>query len=675
MDNIFTALFFAIAYLYDEVILNIITTHTLNVGFVVCVVLLSFIIFNIIFILSNIVPSEFLKKIVIFILLFFTQIFFAVSVCVYKVFNNFFSIPYMAYMARDVVDNYPNDVKATIFSNIFYIVIFILPIILYLILSLNSSFSRHEKSYRVNKGLYTFISFIFEILAIGAFIFFFRYKVGNFELTSGIKTFGLYPASIVNMGKDKIKDMTSTELKSPKNMGSIYKKYSENTHNMINFDFDDMYANDMNRNTMTIHEAVKGIEPTKKNEYTGIFKDKLLIQITAESFSPVFINKELTPALYKLVNNSFVFDNFYAPDYTQSTIGGEFANLTGQIPEWFNGSITSAMMGMHHSFPFTFTNMVRNNTNNTVAAYHGNTYNYYDRDVLYDAFGFNEYIADGTGLEKIEPKPQTLQVSMDSGFMDNVFEDFIKEQKANMEKNKPFKHMYFMSYSGHMPYTFLSPIANGNRGFVERFFPTVSEEALSYVACQYDFEKAMEKMLDILEKNKMMDKVVICISTDHYPYALTQKKEGDAYKELAGFDFESGDAEYFKSALVIYNKNIKETHIDTPCASVDILPTLLNLFGYQYDSRLMIGRDILDSSYKEDIFSNNIPIVIFPNLPNNEYISIEDLAKNSDERKKLHEHIKELIQFRKDLSFNMQLYDYYGVLDKNMIYQKTQDKK
>ena len=34
-------------------------------------------------------------------------------------------------------------------------------------------------------------------------------------------------------------------------------------------------------------------------------------------------------------------------------------------------------------------------------------------------------------------------------------------------------------------------------------------------------------------------------------------------------------------------------YVDKYCESSDILPTLLNLFGVEFDSRLMMGRDIL----------------------------------------------------------------------------------
>ena len=42
--------------------------------------------------------------------------------------------------------------------------------------------------------------------------------------------------------------------------------------------------------------------------------------------------------------------------------------------------------------------------------------------------------------------------------------------------------------------------------------------------------------------------------------------------------------------------------VDWPCSSLDLLPTLCNLFGLDYDSRLYIGHDM---------FSDAEPLIIF----------------------------------------------------------------
>ena len=86
----------------------------------------------------------------------------------------------------------------------------------------------------------------------------------------------------------------------------------------------------------------------------------------------------------------------------------------------------------------------------------------------------------------------------------------------------------------------------------------------------------------------MADKTVIVLTNDHYPYGLTI----DQFSELAGYEVDE-TFEKFRNSFICYIPNIEPIEVDTYCSTVDILPTLLNLFGLNYDSRLLAGRDIL----------------------------------------------------------------------------------
>ena len=44
--------------------------------------------------------------------------------------------------------------------------------------------------------------------------------------------------------------------------------------------------------------------------------------------------------------------------------------------------------------------------------------------------------------------------------------------------------------------------------------------------------------------------------------------------------------------------------VDKPCCQVDILPTVSNLLGLEYDSRMLSGRDILSDSEGLVIFTS-----------------------------------------------------------------------
>ena len=109
----------------------------------------------------------------------------------------------------------------------------------------------------------------------------------------------------------------------------------------------------------------------------------------------------------------------------------------------------------------------------------------------------------------------------------------------------------------------------------------------------------MEYLLKQLEEAGIADKTLIAISADHYPYGL----EDHEIDDLAGHVVEK-NFELYKSTFILYTKDMDPITIDKPCSSLDIIPTLSNLLGLKYDSRLLMGRDI---------FSDSDPLVIFLN--------------------------------------------------------------
>ena len=59
--------------------------------------------------------------------------------------------------------------------------------------------------------------------------------------------------------------------------------------------------------------------------------------------------------------------------------------------------------------------------------------------------------------------------------------------------------------------------------------------------------------------------------------------------------------------------------VTEPCSAVDIVPTLSNLFGLEYDSRLLSGRDVLDRDYDPADAYGSIPLVILPTAVGNSW--------------------------------------------------------
>ena len=104
-------------------------------------------------------------------------------------------------------------------------------------------------------------------------------------------------------------------------------------YNMLDIDFGTLLINETDETVKSMHEYFYSVQPTEQNDYTGMFKDKNLIYITAEGLDTIAISEELTPTLYKMSTNGFVFNNYYQPLFTVSTSDGEYMFMNSLIPK------------------------------------------------------------------------------------------------------------------------------------------------------------------------------------------------------------------------------------------------------------------------------------------------------------------------------------------------------
>ncbi len=85
------------------------------------------------------------------------------------------------------------------------------------------------------------------------------------------------------------------------------------------------------------------------------------------------------------------------------------------------------------------------------------------------------------------------------------------------------------------------------------------------------------------------------ISADHFPYGLSY---GSSLPELYGEKVKNNLVRDH-NRLIIWCGELEDMDpiiVDDPVFSPDITPTLLNLFGVEFDSRLMVGRDVLSDA-------------------------------------------------------------------------------
>ncbi len=359
------------------------------------------------------------------------------------------------------------------------------------------------------------------------------------------------------------------------------------SYNVQDIDFDTLIENESDETVKNMHKYFVSQEPTKQNEYTGIFEGKNLIFITAEGFSYLAVDPELTPTLYKMSNSGLIFDHYYQPIWSCSTSDGEFSNMLSLIPGVSTCSYRSAT---NTYLPYQFGLSFKDYGYNTLA-FHGWTYTYYNRDEIYPNLGYTYY---GYDRYKTHYK-YALQGIHDSWPTSDV--DVVNAMYPIIQNENKYV-AYMMSISGHLEYTFSgNDISRKNKSLVEEM--NASDAIKAYMAANIEFDKSMELLLQKLEEDGTIDNTVIVIAADHYPYGLTyeQIKEYDPTVTNKAFDM-------YRNQLIIYNPGLEEKHITKYVYSVDVLPTILNMFGISYDSRLLIGNDIMSDSDGLVIFND-----------------------------------------------------------------------
>lgn len=389
--------------------------------------------------------------------------------------------------------------------------------------------------------------------------------------------------------------------------------------NAMDIDFDALAESASSSAVANMSRYFGSLTPSSQNEYTGMFKGKNLILFTAEAFSPWFISEELTPALYRLTHEGFVCSNFYQPGWGQSTTGGEFAVMTGLIPTWVNGNV-SFYATARNSMPFALGNQFRA-LGYTTAAYHDNIYNYYNRDKTHPNLGY-DYQGQGSGLKLTEDGSWPYS---DLEMIQNTIDPYID---AYVKDGTPF-HTYYMTVSGHGGYGWGHAMAAKNRQKAQAAYPNASTQVQAYVAANLELESALAYLLEELETAGIADDTVICLAADHYPYLLSDT-DTDYYNELRGVTDSERDTSRYRNALILWCGSMDEpVQVDEPCSAVDIVPTLSNLFGLTYDSRLLSGRDILDKSYNASSAAGSIPLVILPTAGGNSWATAAGIYEAS----------------------------------------------
>lgn len=587
------------------------------------------------------------SKITLPIVLIVPGIYYLAQMVYIKTFGSLLSIS-MAGMGEDAIGNFGWAAVDSVKGAVLQIALLFLPILLSILLSIFDwiKIDSYKVVYRIGTLLGAVVLWLFAMLFIRCF--------GNdrlspyYMLTSrsavtdtsakkiGTLTTGIAEAASYYLGVD-VQATDEFAIEDDEEFESIVVEENDSVEEVEETEEDlktpwmneaidfDKIANDTDDSKL---KSLAGYFATRKpsttNEYTGMFEGYNLIYICAESFWSYACNEEVTPTLYKMAHNGIVLNNYYNSFYNTTT-NGEFAFSTSLWPDVSRNSKNGTNIG---SFAQSSTKYMPQGLGDLFTAKGINSYafhnyygKYYRRILSWPNLGYTCRFTGDRGMYFSSNWPAS-----DYELMLQTVDDYINDDQF---------HAYYMTFSGHGPFTSKNYMYNKNMPTVNSILGTekYTDMARGYLAGELELEMAMKYLLERLEQAGKLDKTVIVLTSDHYPYYL----EDEARDSLAGHVMDS-DFEIYHSTCMIYNAGMSEPiEINNYCSNIDIAPTICNLFNIPFESRLMIGRDIFsDEAHNRAVLYNMsfIDDYVKYNFETGEAVWTEKGNSLSDEQKR-----------------------------------------
>ena len=529
------------------------------------------------------------------ILLVTVEVLFAEVQLVYQcIFGNFMPISQVS-MGENVITNFNSQLVYGIIRNLPRILLLMLPLLAAILCLVLRKVPALKQRLHWKQAQASFAALLVLVLMTAGLLFVGRNKPFsvyktlanvNTSTDSSYKKVGMLATTVqelhymVSGGEDEVTYFTPSSLET----STAQQTYTSNSYNVIeDIDFAKLAGSTDSAILKATDEYLAKVTPSRKSNYTGLLKDYNLITICAESFAPWFISEELTPTLYEMTHTGIIFENYYG-SFQSVTTNGEYTMCMGLFPDMSRTKTDSSfnVAGTNY-LPFCLGNAL-NEMGYTSYGYHDYIGDFYNRNITHANMGYNFKAADSGLNVKIDWPSSDLEM------MEASVDDYINS-------SSPF-HAYYMTFSGHYQYNWDNAMSAKNRAAVEDL--PYSDPVKAYIACNLELEYALEYLVQRLEEAGIADKTCIVLTNDHYPYGLTEEE----YNELAGQTLDT-KFEKFRNSLICYVPGLSQNIVvDEYCSTEDILPTLLNLFGVEYDSRLLAGTDVLSSGVHAAILSN-----------------------------------------------------------------------
>ncbi len=442
-----------------------------------------------------------------------------------------------------------------------------------------------------------------------------------------------------------------------RNPRNVYENFNDSNKNMkicglYEYSFRDFYVTflredqkDSEEEMQFLEDAYSKLTKHNKNKYTGIFKGKNVIFLQLEGMDSWLLNKKDTPNLHGLLKNAIEFKKHYSfYNGGGSTFNSELAVNTGLIaPISYNENAYSFSGNLYtESLPKIFKEM-----GYSTNAFHMNTGEYYSRELNYKNWGYDNYY----GL--LDEKAYTdVAYELDRELILNeTFYDKMFNQEG------PFMH-YIITYTPHTPFNALEGkgLLLAQEKYGENIPELTEEECARMYATETDYMVGL--LLKALEEHGQLENTVIVAFADHYLYTLNDKSILDEYKHTKNNLIN-------QTPFFVWSSDQKAVKINKVNSQIDILPTVLNMFGHRYKEEYYIGNDVMDKGYSGYVFFSD-----YSWYDGKFYVENGEVVKSKKKKKvdanylaDMNAMINQIIQ-KNDLTLK---YDYFRTLLKNSV--------
>ena len=307
----------------------------------------------------------------------------------------------------------------------------------------------------------------------------------------------------------------------------------------------------------------------------GAFAGKNLILIMMESVDDWLVAPEYMPNLYRLEQEGVDFRNYYAPIFlAAATFNSEFTANTGLIaPEY---QVRNSYYA-EHALPYSLANLFRD-AGYRARSYHAANPNIYNRGQIHLNFGYESYSDYG-----------------DLGMDDYMLDSQLLRGYDQIVSDEPF-FSFIITYSGHGPYT--TEQQNISEPHLDRARTVIDYSTVPYTteAQKEEYTRAVAQAMETdafigglrerLEADGHAEDTVLMLFTDHYCKYFSDAELISAIKGETDRNMLSN------VPFVIWTEGITPQVSEKYVSTMDIAPTIVDLFSLDADLRYYIGNDM-----------------------------------------------------------------------------------